>query len=604
MHLYVNGEFAETMDGASFALSGLTGIGHAYNHSNDGSVDPLGGTLLGVSVYDVALDANAIRSNFATLPATDDDRFNTNLFDISGDGNSVDGANIQRDLDGAIVGAIAWNGFENLDKVKVLGDGRFEIVANVLKLKDGRKLSANEQPFAITLEFTAENGQVFEDTLNLNPGSLATVSNISVTNLIQRGERPSVRIEWSRDASSTNTVLEVTDASGEKIASINDACIGTGLGRCMQELSNLDYSQVLTYSFRAENQFGLGSPVTLTQTTQFAPPTVPQDVQIVQTSPTQVKLSWTNAERVQDYFVTWFDEQGNEIPADINAQYQDSCGCNPEVDFGLFDGGVYEMFRPIENLEPDSKYTFEIRAENAYGEGITRVDVRTQPLAVTQISGVQVQATSPTSATLTWSDVDNESAYEVIYASTGQQPKSERLDADATSATITGLSPDTTYEFIVVAAKRCWAKYFRSCDGYNANGTGAVLEDVTRPGDEIIRVDGTNDGDSTAGVPPVNEDVDKAIDNTTRKHLNFIDLNSGFIVTPSLGATVVTGVRVYTANDWEPRDPASYKLEGLNANGSYETISEGPLSLPAARNATGQDLASPNQVTVVDVVSG
>lgn len=63
--IYVNGAFAETLDSASFALSGLTGIGHAYNHGNDGSVDALSGTLLGVAVYDTALDADQIAGNFA-----------------------------------------------------------------------------------------------------------------------------------------------------------------------------------------------------------------------------------------------------------------------------------------------------------------------------------------------------------------------------------------------------------------------------------------------------------------------------------------------------------------------------------------------------------
>ena len=62
--LYVNGAFAETMADASFALSGITGLGHAYNHGNEGSVDPLNGTLLGVAVYDSALSADAIQANF------------------------------------------------------------------------------------------------------------------------------------------------------------------------------------------------------------------------------------------------------------------------------------------------------------------------------------------------------------------------------------------------------------------------------------------------------------------------------------------------------------------------------------------------------------
>ena len=46
-------------------LSGLAG--HAYNHSNEGSIDPLGGTLLRVAVYDLALSADAIGANFTAF---------------------------------------------------------------------------------------------------------------------------------------------------------------------------------------------------------------------------------------------------------------------------------------------------------------------------------------------------------------------------------------------------------------------------------------------------------------------------------------------------------------------------------------------------------
>ena len=75
LHMYVNGSFANTMAGAgAFALSGLTGLGHAYNHGNSGSVDPLNGELLGVAVYDSALDANQVLGTYTAFtvpePAT------------------------------------------------------------------------------------------------------------------------------------------------------------------------------------------------------------------------------------------------------------------------------------------------------------------------------------------------------------------------------------------------------------------------------------------------------------------------------------------------------------------------------------------------------
>lgn len=122
-----------------------------------------------------------------------------------------------------------------------------------------------------------------------------------------------------------------------------------------------------------------------------------------------------------------------------------------------------------------------------------------------------------------------------------------------------------------------------------AGAAHALLMDVTQPGDSIQIVNGTNDGDAFDGSPPPAEDVENAINDVGQKYLNFLDLNSGFVVSPTLGAseggTVLGGLRLYTANDAEPRDPASYLLEGATGvGGPWTLISSGDLSLPSGRN--------------------
>lgn len=116
---------------------------------------------------------------------------------------------------------------------------------------------------------------------------------------------------------------------------------------------------------------------------------------------------------------------------------------------------------------------------------------------------------------------------------------------------------------------------------------GAFLapSDITFPGDPIVAIDGTDDGDGAVGGSPAGEGVEQAIDNTVLKYLNFQDLNSGFAVTPSVGATVVTGLRIYTANDAEARDPASFELSGSlsGLGGPWTLIARGDLSLPSSR---------------------
>jgi len=94
-------------------------------------------------------------------------------------------------------------------------------------------------------------------------------------------------------------------------------------------------------------------------------------------------------------------------------------------------------------------------------------------------------------------------------------------------------------------------------------GTGAP-QDITQPGDAIIP--------SSANSPP-SEAVANAIDNKTTKYLNFDSGRdgasnrfspSGFIVSPSIGRTLVSGMTIQSANDGPERDPRLVTLEGSN----------------------------------------
>lgn len=116
------------------------------------------------------------------------------------------------------------------------------------------------------------------------------------------------------------------------------------------------------------------------------------------------------------------------------------------------------------------------------------------------------------------------------------------------------------------------------------------LPDITAPGDTIS---------SYGNIPPspVGEEVIHAIDDNTQKYLNFGDGTTpftgvaGLVVTPASGQSLVTVIRIYTANDFPERDPAAYTLEGSNDGGAtYTLITSGSLALPDARNAGGNAL--------------
>jgi len=110
-------------------------------------------------------------------------------------------------------------------------------------------------------------------------------------------------------------------------------------------------------------------------------------------------------------------------------------------------------------------------------------------------------------------------------------------------------------------------------------GQISVQADITAPGDTVRGV--PNDGDwPGAEAPPL------AIDDDTRtKYLHFKgDFNpdvgpTGFQVTPSIGASIVTGLTFTTANDVPGRDPTAFELSGSNVSidGPYTLIASGNI---------------------------
>jgi len=137
-----------------------------------------------------------------------------------------------------------------------------------------------------------------------------------------------------------------------------------------------------------------------------------------------------------------------------------------------------------------------------------------------------------------------------------------------------------------------------TCSAYGA-------KNVLTVGDPIIAID--RDIVTLTSIYPANEGPNQAIDNrwlpttpqTSTKYLNFGRFNTGFIIDPNFGSSTVQSFRIHTANDNEPRDPATYELYGSNDPGimsgddsagdaeSWTLISSGALSLPSARRATG-----------------
>ncbi len=153
----------------------------------------------------------------------------------------------------------------------------------------------------------------------------------------------------------------------------------------------------------------------------------------------------------------------------------------------------------------------------------------------------------------------------------------------ASSALAAGNSIVRNAKYVEFVALNGGFDVFRELDVSGVPGLG----DLTKPGD-AVSVYPAGSGN------PGGEEVFRAIDNVTQKYLNQSGPGSGLIVTPSTPLTQVNGLRIYTANDYESRDPASYVLEGSNDGGStWNLISSGLLNLPSGRNAGGNTPIDP-----------
>jgi len=118
--------------------------------------------------------------------------------------------------------------------------------------------------------------------------------------------------------------------------------------------------------------------------------------------------------------------------------------------------------------------------------------------------------------------------------------------------------------------------------------------DILAPGDFIIAIDADSASSSPDGEP-----APLAIDRVaTTKYLNFGENNSGFIVTPGAGVSIVNSFVLTTANDAEERDPATWELYGTNESivsadhsagdaENWTLIASGSVSLPPERDTVG-----------------
>ena len=141
-------------------------------------------------------------------------------------------------------------------------------------------------------------------------------------------------------------------------------------------------------------------------------------------------------------------------------------------------------------------------------------------------------------------------------------------------ATVSGLQNVTSLTIGVEGASTAGLLYIDDIR-LHPETFASISVDVSTPGDIVIGV--PNDDDW-----PTDEAPEYVIDDaSSTKYLHFKGPTgtTGFQVTPSVGAKVVTGLSFTTANDHAERDPIAYELSGSNAgiDGPYTVIAAGDI---------------------------
>ncbi|XP_059392497.1 neogenin isoform X3 [Carassius carassius] len=133
--------------------------------------------------------------------------------------------------------------------------------------------------------------------------------------------------------------------------------------------------------------------------------------------------------------------------------------------------GPGEMQVTIQNLVPDTKYTFRVVASNTNGPGESSTPLTVATQLEVQVPGpapnLQVVSVSTASVTLSWDRPSTGNGeiqtYRLFYSEKGHDSEQD-IDVTGLSYTMTGLKKFTEYSFRVVA--------------YNKHGPGVSTEDV------------------------------------------------------------------------------------------------------------------------------
>ncbi len=175
-------------------------------------------------------------------------------------------------------------------------------------------------------------------------------------------------------------------------------------------------------------------------------------------------------------------------------------------------------------------------------------------------------------------------------------------NTDGTPVSFTNSTSYTSYKIVFPETKYITGQQAMQINEFTAyTGTNGTGSSIFAPGNAIIAIDtpvSTSFHNRPDNYFANDQGATRLIDgNLTTKYLNYGKENSGFIVTPSVGSTMVKAFTITTGGDAAGRDPVMYTLYGTSvpittADNGYGTedawtlITTGTLALTADRGVT------------------
>ena len=323
-------------------------------------------------------------------------------------------------------------------------------------------------------------------------------------------------------------------------------------------VSNLTPLQRNEFRVRAVNENGDSSPSNVVAYTTPGPPAAPSGLTVQASGSTGVLLAWT-------------DESDDEGGFDVEYRAQ---GAGAWTLAGSVAADVTST--AATGLAASTAYDFRVSARNASGATASGTASLTMPPAAP--SGLAATQPTATSAALTWTDnSSDETGFKVQSSDGSAWTDQPAAGAGATSATVSGLTSGTSYEFRVLAT--------------NGNGD-STPSNVAHVGSAL--------------APPAPSGVAATAAGSTRVLVTWTDASTnetGFEVAHRIGAgawtvalTAAADAESATVTGLSPSTTYDVRVAATNANGSNAGNVVSLTMPPAAPTGLAASAASANSV--------